>query len=147
MTRSKTLLLFMLLCCVTFLTSQAQQQSYPSTLLWRITGNRLTKPSYLYGTMHITDRRIFYFGDSLYSCLEKAEGYAMEINPDSAVRALFRSIYVNDTTGLVKDAVSKKEFAKMSKRLETELGVPADKITKKQLWALFLWGRPHQKGG
>ncbi len=145
MKKSKTFLLLILLCCGVFFGSQAQVQSYPSTLLWRITGNHLTKPSYLYGTMHITDRRIFYFGDSLYSCLEKAEGYAMEINPDSAVRALFQSIYTNDTTGLVKDAVSKEAFSKMSKRLETELGVPANRVTRKQLWLYSYKGNSVKK--
>ncbi|HEY4151072.1 MAG TPA: TraB/GumN family protein [Chitinophagaceae bacterium] len=145
MTQLKTFLLFILLCCAAFFSGQAQVQSYPSTLLWRISGNHLSKPSYLYGTMHITDRRIFYFGDSLYSCLEKAEGYAMEINPDAAIRALFQSIYNNDTTGLVKDAVSKEAFSKMSKRMETELGVPANKVTRKQLWLYSYKGNSTKK--
>ena len=120
--------------CLLILVAAAQENNYPPTLLWKITGNQLSRPSYLYGTIHITDKRVFYFGDSLYSCLEKAEGFAIEINPDSMMSALFRSILSADTTGLLKDAVNNEEFSKIAKRLEAELGVPANKITKKQAW-------------
>jgi uncharacterized protein YbaP (TraB family) len=132
-------------CCVFFLFSRAQQKTYPQTLLWRIAGNNLSQPSYLYGTMHVTDKRVFYFGDSLYSCLEKAQGFAMEINPDSAIGALFRSLLSPDTTGLLKDAVNAKEFSKVAKRLETELGVPANRITKKQAWLYSYKGGKERK--
>lgn len=58
----------------------AQKSSNPKTLLWRISGNGLTKDSYLYGTMHLQDKRVFNFSDSLYYYLEKADGYAMEVD-------------------------------------------------------------------
>lgn len=67
-----------LCCCV--LSSAAQSSSWPSTLLWRISGNGLTKDSYLFGSMHLQDKRIFHLSDSLYHYLEKAEGFAMEID-------------------------------------------------------------------
>jgi len=129
-----TRLLLVVVCCTAFLASRAQTKKYPSTLLWRITGKGISQPSYLFGTMHVTDRRVFYFSDSLYKCLEKSAGYAMELDPDTAFTALFRSIFAEDTTGFVKDAVDSKEFAHMAKRLESELGIPAGRVTKKQLW-------------
>lgn len=58
----------------------AQKSNTPKTLLWRISGNGLTKDSYLYGTMHVQDKRVFNFSDSLYHYLEKADGYAMEVD-------------------------------------------------------------------
>jgi uncharacterized protein YbaP (TraB family) len=113
---------------------QAQRKSYPNTLLWRITGNKLEKPSYLFGTMHLEDRRLFMFGDSLYSCLERAEGFAMEINPDSAMIAMFKAMNEPDTTGLLKDVLTKKELDRLSKPLQKKYGISADKITRKQAW-------------
>lgn len=59
----------------------AAQQATAKTLLWRISGKGLQNPSYLYGTMHLFDRRLFYFGDSVYNSIEKTEGFAMELNP------------------------------------------------------------------
>src|SRR5882724_606772 len=144
MNRSSRPALFTVLFCLSFFVSMAQEK-YPPTLLWRISGNHLAKPSYLYGTMHLADRRLFYFGDSLYSCLAQADGSAMEVNPDTAVNALFRSFFAQDTSGLVKDAMDSKKFSGMAKRLETELGVPADKVTKKQLWLYSFKGGKGKK--
>ena len=60
--------------------SSAQQNSWPKSLLWRIAGKNLTQPSFLFGTMHLQDKRLFYFGDSLYYYLEKVDGYALELD-------------------------------------------------------------------
>ncbi|HSC37079.1 MAG TPA: TraB/GumN family protein, partial [Chitinophagaceae bacterium] len=145
MNRFLALSLLIVLCCMASLPGAAQAKKYPPTLLWRITGKSMSKPSYLFGTMHVTDRRVFYFGDSLYSSLEKADGYAMEVNPDTAVAALVRSILAKDTSGLLKDAMDNAAFSKMAKRLETELGVPANRITKKQLWLYSFKGGRDKK--
>lgn len=113
---------------------QAQKKLYPKTLLWRISGNNLQKPSYLFGTMHLEDRRLFYFGDSLYKCLENAEGFAMEIDPDSAMAAMFQAMSEPDTTGYLKDVLTKKELDRVAKPLEKKYGVRSDRITRKQAW-------------
>ncbi|MDX1955423.1 MAG: TraB/GumN family protein [Chitinophagaceae bacterium] len=60
--------------------SNAQQEKWPSTFLWKISGNGLKKDSWLYGTIHLQDKRLFNFGDSLYHAIERAEGLAIEIN-------------------------------------------------------------------
>ena len=114
--------------------AQAQTRCYPNTLLWRITGNNLQKPSYLFGTMHLDDRRLFQFGDSLYMCLERAEGYAMEINPDSAMIAMFKAINEPDTSALLKNVLSKTDLERISKPIQKKYGISPDKITRKQVW-------------
>jgi len=58
----------------------SQTTKLSNTLLWRISGNGLSKPSYLYGTMHLTDKRVFQLGDSLYYGIEHAEGFAGELD-------------------------------------------------------------------
>ena len=133
----KKRLWYLLLCASTLFFSgicEAQKRNYPKTLLWRITGNKLQKPSYLFGTMHLEDRRLFQFGDSLYHYLENAEGFAMEINPDSAMMAMFKEMSEPDTTKLLKDVLSKREFEKVSKSIQKQYGVSPDKITRKQAW-------------
>src|SRR5262245_19223249 len=62
----------------------ASQINNQSSLLWRISGNGLNKPSYLFGTMHVYDKKAFNFKDSLYDFLEKADGFALEFDPDSS---------------------------------------------------------------
>lgn len=58
----------------------AQQSPWPNTLLWKISGKGLKKPSYLFGTMHLQDKRIFNLGDSFYHHFERAEGFAIEVD-------------------------------------------------------------------
>lgn len=54
---------------------------YPS-LLWEITGNGLKKPSYLFGTMHVSSKMAFHLSDSFYYALKSVDAVALELNPD-----------------------------------------------------------------
>jgi uncharacterized protein YbaP (TraB family) len=60
------------------------QKKYQS-LMWEITGNGLTKPSYLYGTMHVSDKLAFHLGDSFFTALNNVDVVALEINPETWV--------------------------------------------------------------
>jgi len=50
------------------------------SLLWKISGNDLSSPSYLYGTIHIKDQRIFDWKDSVYSRINLCKAFAGEID-------------------------------------------------------------------
>lgn len=56
------------------------QQKYQS-LLWEITGNGLEKPSYLYGTMHVSKKVAFRLDDVFYKALNESECIALESDP------------------------------------------------------------------
>ncbi len=56
------------------------QQKYQS-LLWEITGNGLEKPSYLYGTMHVSKKVAFRLDDVFYKALDESECIALESDP------------------------------------------------------------------
>jgi uncharacterized protein YbaP (TraB family) len=115
--KMKPLLRLMMLCILASTVVPAHSQ-VKKGLLWRISGNGLSKPSYLYGTIHLTDKRVFNFGDSLYAALESSAGYAMELDPDSMM-----VYYINDESKdkfspLVKDIVDPKIFSAAKKKLE-----------------------------
>ncbi|HET9744658.1 MAG TPA: hypothetical protein VFP97_03030 [Chitinophagaceae bacterium] len=48
------------LLLITCILAHAQQTKTTNTLLWRITGKELTRPSYLYGTIHLMDKKVFF---------------------------------------------------------------------------------------
>src|SRR5438093_504166 len=73
--------IFRWLLIVSTLTATGQSP-YPNTLLWRISGKGMQEPSYLYGTLHLNDKRLFSFGDSVYRAIEGTKGLAIEVNPD-----------------------------------------------------------------
>ncbi|EPR72280.1 hypothetical protein ADIWIN_2780 [Winogradskyella psychrotolerans RS-3] len=74
MKKTLSLLLF-LFTIVAF--SQQQYQS----LLWKITGNGLKKPSYLYGTMHVSKKVAFRLDDVFYKALDQSDCIALESDP------------------------------------------------------------------
>src|SRR5689334_20820298 len=52
-------------------------KNYPS-LLWEITGKGLAKPSYLFGTMHVSSKMVFHLSDSFYLGIKNADVVALE---------------------------------------------------------------------
>src|SRR5512138_837205 len=60
-------------------TTKIKADKYPS-LLWEITGNGLSKPSYLFGTMHVSSKMVFHLSDSFYIGIKNADVVALETN-------------------------------------------------------------------
>ncbi len=77
---SNSKLIIALLLCVS-LSSVTAQKKYPG-LLWEITGNGLTKPSYLYGTMHVSNKLVYHLSDSFFVALNNVSNVGLESNPD-----------------------------------------------------------------
>lgn len=65
--------------------SQAQTAPKQKGLLWEITGNGLKKPSYVYGTMHVSSKLAFHLGDSFFKAMMSCETVAFEQNFDSVI--------------------------------------------------------------
>ncbi len=103
------------------ITTQAQT-SYNS-LLWRISGNGLQKPSYLYGTMHLTDKRLFQFTDSVYNAIATTEGFAAELDMETIAGTYVKAFLQNkdeeeEEIIYVQEVVSKTFLNQHKKALE-----------------------------
>jgi len=61
---------------------KSKSKRYPS-LLWEISGNGLQRPSYLFGTMHVSSKLAFHLADSFYLGIRNADIVALETNPES----------------------------------------------------------------
>ena len=82
---NKPIYFLLLVLSIYSTTGYAQKKpsaKYPS-LLWEITGNGLTKPSYLFGTMHVSSKLVFHLSDSFYLALKSVDVVALELNPDT----------------------------------------------------------------
>ena len=62
--------------------SNTNSKKYPS-LFWEITGNGLSRPSYLFGTMHVSSKLVFHLPDSFYLAIKNVDVVALETNPES----------------------------------------------------------------
>ena len=80
------------------------QKKYPS-LLWEITGNGLTKPSYLFGTMHISNKMVFNLSDSFYKAIKSTDVVALEQNPE-----VWQEAYSKEDFGNGYDFMSSQLF-------------------------------------
>src|SRR6478752_1732386 len=54
-----------------------------SSLLWKISGNGLKEPSYLYGTVHSFDERAFRFAKLAEKYIAECNAFGMEINMEN----------------------------------------------------------------
>lgn len=83
MTHSGVNLFKALLFCFALMTSvsgYSQEKKYPS-LLWKISGNDMSKPSYLYGTMHVSKKLAYYLSDQFYKSIKSVDVVGLETNP------------------------------------------------------------------
>lgn len=74
--------IFALFCAISF-TSLSQNQNNDQSLLWEISGNNLTKSSYIYGTMHVSAKVAFRLDDVFFKALENSESIALESDPST----------------------------------------------------------------
>lgn len=85
-----------------------------NTLLWRITGKGMQKPSYLFGTMHLLCADDIQLSDSLSKAIESASSVYLELDMDNLVEmmgAMTKMNMRNDTT--LADLLTKEEYDKV----------------------------------
>ena len=95
--------------------SETKSKKYTS-LLWEITGNGLKEPSYLFGTMHISNKMVFNLSDSFYKAIKSVDVVALEQNPE-----------------VWQEAYSNPEFGDdygMSNRMFNGFNVANDRLTE-----------------
>src|SRR6476619_3536016 len=81
MLRKFAVLFFLFFYSFIFLSAQTVQTSKYPSLFWEITGNGMKKPSYLFGTMHVSNKMVFHLSDSFYTAMQQVDVVALEQNP------------------------------------------------------------------
>jgi uncharacterized protein YbaP (TraB family) len=136
----KPLLLFAALLCM-FQPVEAQQKgSY--NLLWRISGKDLSKPSYLFGTMHVKDKRAFGFSDSVMLAIQNSQAFALEVHPDTLIGKMFETLREKDSTRSVRKLLGKDDYARLAKRFQEKNGYPMGNLDPVQLESMM---KPEKK--
>lgn len=99
--------------------SKAQNNS----ILWEVSGNGLEEPSYLFGTIHISDERVFHWNDSLMICFDSCQTMAGELSMDEIDMAevAYALKMPGDTT--LKMLLSKKDYKLVKKYVRKNCGL------------------------
>src|SRR6478672_3614964 len=94
--------------------AQSSNNSLPNTLLWRITGKNLTKPSYLFGTMHMLCADDIELSDSLKNAIKASDKVYLELDMNNLMEMMGAMSHMsmrNDTT--LADLLSPEEYKKV----------------------------------
>jgi uncharacterized protein YbaP (TraB family) len=111
-----------LLMVMTSLITLAQDKSKKefNTLLWQISGNGLSRPSYLFGTIHMICSEEAALSDSLKAAIANSDAVYFEVDMDNLFEMLgvMRKMKMrNDTT--LADLLSKEDYTKVKDYFES----------------------------
>lgn len=101
--------------------------SLEKSLLWEVTGKGLEAPSYVYGTIHMIDKKDFFFTDPTTAAMNKADQFAFEIdleqmNDIGAMMPLMMKAFMRGDTSL-SDLLTDEEYQMVSKHFQ-KIGLP-----------------------
>ena len=116
------LIFLLLLPVVMFGQSEALVTPYPmseSSLLWKIEGKDLNKPSYIFGTMHLIEKEYFFFPEKLKKHVEKSEQLIMELPGIPDQKEALKYIQLKE--GTFYDFFTKEQADSIMKWAYTEL--------------------------
>lgn len=100
------------LVCAAGLTASSQTQE--NTLLWRISGKDLVKPSYLFGTIHLLCADDIELSPNLKLAIKETDKVYLELDMDNLfemMQAVQKMKMRNDTT--LSDLLSKSDYEKV----------------------------------
>jgi len=118
---NKYLFAFLALGFSAFTAAGQKDKPLEKSLLWEISGNGLTKSSYLYGTIHMICKDDASLGDSLISVIQKSDRVYFEVDMDNLlemISAFSKFKMRNDTT--LADLLNKEDYEKVKAYMEEQ---------------------------
>lgn len=85
-----------------------------NTLLWRVSGNNLSKPTYIFGTMHMICASDIELSDSLKNAIRNSDNVYLELDMDNIWEMFGAMMHMNmkgDTT--LSDLLSDEDYQKV----------------------------------
>jgi uncharacterized protein YbaP (TraB family) len=121
MKRFGSIFFFSVLSFLTFAQSETRQIDEKKTLLWKISGNGLAKPSYLYGTIHMLCAEDAVLSDSLRHAINRSDEVYLEVDISNIFEMLgaFGQMKMRDDTTLA-DLLSGDDYNKVKSFFESK---------------------------
>lgn len=113
----KTILFLTILCLASAISAQS--------VLWRVSGRDIQSPSYVYGTIHIQDSRVFAFDSTVWHCFNSCEALAVEVLLDRLDYSVVREQMLLPKGQSVAKMLSKEDFAILDSLCKAKMGVGA----------------------
>jgi len=104
--------------------SALAQEATNNTLLWRISGKNLSKPSYLFGTIHMLCADDIQLSENLKKAIQSSDRVYLELDMDNMFEMLTvmgKMKMRNDTT--LADLLTEAEYEKVKEFVKTHLSI------------------------
>jgi len=98
--------------------------SNPNALLWEISGNGLQNKSYLYGTIHMIEKKDFFMSDVTVDRFARTQVLFLELDMDdpSIMMQGLMGVFMNDGVTL-KDLVTEEEYKRIDDHFKENAGM------------------------
>ena len=102
----------------------AQPSEANNSLLWRISGNGLSKPSYLFGTIHLICKSDYLWTAKMEESLTKAEKVCFEMDlDDNSVMESATSGFMDNSGKKLKEYFTPAEYQELKKFVKDSVGM------------------------
>lgn len=126
--------LFVYACKQAFASSPADtelQKGKSNTLLYKISGNGLSQPSYIFGTIHIIGKDDFFFPKTLGKSLDKCSKLVMEIDMKDLAGQISLLSLTNLPEGkTLSDFYTAEDYTTIQRVMKDSLGLDINSFTK-----------------
>ncbi len=110
---------------LTFVMVVAICTAFSQTVLWRVTGKDIQSSSYLYGTIHIQDSRVFSFDSVVWRSFNSCDAIAVEILLDEVDYQYAREQSMLSKGQSISQLLSKEDYAILDSLCKDRFGVGA----------------------
>ncbi len=100
------------------------------TLLWQLTADADASPSYLFGTMHVRDRRAFRYETIVHECIDQCEALATEFNLDELATAADPSFSLLPDGMTLDQLMPPRQYDKMRRILKKAVGIDVQTLRR-----------------
>ncbi len=117
--------LFLIQSCIGQPVEQIPTNNDDNTLLWEISGNHLSKPSYLFGTFHLMCKEDIHFSKWLKNAISNAQEVFFEMDLDDPANTLGAIFVMNMKDGkTLKDLYTEVEYVRLKTYFNDSLDMP-----------------------
>lgn len=115
---------FLIQTCDAQQVKELKKNKDDNSLLWEISGNGLSKPSYLFGTIHMMCKEDIVFSENLKSAFTSSSELYLEMNIDDPSTMMSGLLLMSMKDKTLKDLYTEEEYNRVKTYFNDSLKVP-----------------------
>ncbi|MEJ2617524.1 MAG: TraB/GumN family protein [Ignavibacteriaceae bacterium] len=131
MKKFNSLILFVIIVLITAVSLRIHAQDNNTSIFWKVTGNGLEKPSYLFGTVHLIPKSNFFLIDSLEEKFKTCNEIALEVDMDDPgfLTKTQQLMFMPDNQS-IKELLDSTEYDRLSEFFKDSLNLQLDQFQR-----------------